>query len=54
MEAAMQAAQDTDWALLSDSSWPGYTTRPHRLMEGYLVLMAEAIAQLSQVPSHIF
>ena len=54
MAAAMQAATDQGWALLSDSSWPGYTVRPHRLMEGYLVLMAEAIAQMPVVPSHIF
>ena len=54
MAAAMQAAEDQGWALLSDSSWPGYTARPHRLMEGYLVLMAEAIAQMPQVPTHIF
>ena len=54
MAAAMQAAEDQGWALLSDSSWPGYTARPHRLMEGYLVLMAEAIARMPQVPTHIF
>ena len=54
MDAAMQAAEDNGWALLSDSSWPGYTTRPHRLMEGYLVLMAEAIAEMPVVPTHIF
>ncbi|MGJ8615900.1 MAG: pyridoxal-phosphate dependent enzyme, partial [Sulfitobacter sp.] len=54
MEAAMQAADEHGWALLSDSSWPGYTKRPHRLMEGYLVLMAEAIAQMPVVPSHVF
>lgn len=27
---------------------------PHRVMEGYLALMAEAIEQMEQVPSHIF
>ncbi|MGJ8625827.1 MAG: pyridoxal-phosphate dependent enzyme [Sulfitobacter sp.] len=54
MAAAMQAATDQGWALLSDSSWPDYTARPHRLMEGYLVLMAEAIAQMPEIPSHIF
>jgi len=53
--AAAQAAADTNgWALLSDSSWPGYTKRPHRLMEGYLVMMAEAIAQVPTPPSHLF
>jgi diaminopropionate ammonia-lyase len=54
MAAAQGAADANGWALLSDSSWPGYTERPHRLMEGYLVLMAEAIDQMPRPPSHIF
>ncbi len=54
MAAAKAAADANGWALLSDSSWPGYTERPHRLMEGYLVLMAEAIAQMPTPPTHIF
>ncbi|SPH22180.1 Diaminopropionate ammonia-lyase [Ascidiaceihabitans donghaensis] len=54
MAAAAKAAKDNDWILLSDSSWPGYTDRPFRVMEGYLVLMAEAIAQMPQAPTHIF
>ena len=54
MAAAAAAAEANDWALLSDSSWEGYTTRPHRLMEGYLVLMAEVISQMPDAPSHIF
>ena len=43
MAAAMAAAEAEGFALLSDSSWDGYYDRPHRLMEGYLVLMDEAI-----------
>lgn len=54
MAAAAAAAEANGWALLSDSSWPGYTERPQRLMEGYLVLMAEAIADMAEAPSHIF
>ncbi|MEX0282788.1 MAG: pyridoxal-phosphate dependent enzyme [Arenibacterium sp.] len=54
MAAAARAAKDENMRLLSDSSWHGYTERPHRLMEGYLVLMAEAVEQLSTPPSHIF
>lgn len=54
MAAAEAAARENGWALLSDSSWPGYVDRPHRLMEGYLVLMAEAIAEMPRPPSHIF
>ena len=36
MKAAEQAARDKGWTLLSDSSWPGYTDLPLRVMEGYL------------------
>ena len=54
MAAAQAAAVANDWTLLSDSSWSGYTSLPHRLMEGYLVLMAEAISQVTSPPTHIF
>ncbi len=54
MDAAQRAADTEGFALLSDSSWEGYYDRPHRLMEGYLVLMAEAIRQIPQPPTHLF
>ncbi|WP_108835494.1 pyridoxal-phosphate dependent enzyme [Tateyamaria sp. Alg231-49] len=54
MDAAMQAAADTGAVLLSDSSWPGYTVRPHRLMEGYLALMAEIFEEIDASPTHLF
>lgn len=54
MEAAARAAQEHDWKLLSDSSWEGYTAFPHRLMEGYLVMAAEAAEEMPEPPSHIF
>ena len=54
MAAAMRAAADNGWELLSDSSWPGYTDRPYRVMEGYLQMAAEAAEQMSEPPSHIF
>jgi len=53
MDGAMQAARDNDWTLLSDTSWDTYTDLPHRLMEGYLVLAAETVAQMSEPPTHI-
>lgn len=53
MDGAMQAARDNNWTLLSDTSWAEYTNIPHRLMEGYLVLAAEAVAQMSEPPTHI-
>lgn len=54
MEAAARAAEVNGWRLLSDSSWPGYYERPHVLMEGYLALMEETIAELEAPPTHIF
>ncbi|MBY4891621.1 pyridoxal-phosphate dependent enzyme [Rhodobacteraceae bacterium N5(2021)] len=54
MEAAKADAAAEGAVLLSDSSWPGYTKRPWRLMEGYLVLMQEAVAQIPAPPTHVF
>jgi diaminopropionate ammonia-lyase len=54
MAAALKAARDEGWQLLSDSSWPGYTEVPHRLMEGYLALIDEAARQLLEPPTHVF
>lgn len=54
MAAAAKAATANGWALLSDSSWDGYFDVPYRLMEGYLVLMAEAVRQMPHPPTHIF
>ena len=41
------AAEDHGWTLLSDSSWPGYTDLPWRVMEGYLQLAAETVEQIA-------
>jgi diaminopropionate ammonia-lyase len=54
MAAAARAAQAQGWVLLSDSSWAGYFDRPRTLMEGYLILMREAVQQLPRPPTHIF
>lgn len=53
MAAAGEAAQANGWTLLSDSSWPGYVDLPHRLMEGYVVMAAEAARQMPAPPDHI-
>lgn len=54
MAAAFRAAEDNGWVLLSDSSWDGYVERPLTLMEGYLVLMDEAVQQIPRPPTHVF
>jgi len=53
MTAAMEAAEDKGWTLLSDSSWPGYTELPLRVMEGYTQMAAEAVSQIDAPPTHI-
>lgn len=53
MAAAARAAEENDWTLLSDSSWPGYMALPHRVMEGYLAMAAEAAEQIGTAPTHI-
>ena len=53
MALAAAAAGSNGWHLLSDSSRDGYTDAPHRLMEGYLVLMEEAVRAM-EPPTHVF
>lgn len=54
MAAAIADAEAEGGVLLSDTSWAEYLDRPWRLMEGYLVLIQEAVEQIPQVPTHIF
>jgi diaminopropionate ammonia-lyase len=54
MALAAASAEANGYDLLSDSSWPGYMDRPHRLMEGYLQMAAEALDQCPQPPTHVF
>ncbi len=54
MAAAMAAADQNGWILLSDSSWPGYSDRARDVMEGYLIMGAEVANQINQPPTHIF
>lgn len=53
MQAAEQAAAAEGFVLLSDSSWPGYTELPYRVMEGYVQLAAEMCAA-PIAPTHLF
>ena len=54
MAAAMAAADENGWNLLSDSSWLGYSEPARDVMEGYLIMGAEVAEQLDQPPTHIF
>ncbi|WP_413788580.1 pyridoxal-phosphate dependent enzyme [Paludibacillus litoralis] len=54
MAAAMAAAAREGWRLLSDSSWRGYAAPARDVMEGYLIMAAEAAAAIPAPPSHLF
>ena len=54
MSLAAESAETNGHILLSDSSWPGYMDRPHRLMEGYLQMAAEALVDCPEPPTHVF
>lgn len=53
MIAASKAADQNDWTLLSDGSWPGYVDLPFRVMEGYRQIAIEIVAQSDGVPTHV-
>ncbi|MEL6478724.1 MAG: pyridoxal-phosphate dependent enzyme [Pseudomonadota bacterium] len=54
MAAAAEAAEAHGWRLLSDSTWPGYLTPARAVMEGYLIMGAEAARQIPAPPTHLF
>lgn len=53
MAAAADEAARNGWTLLSDSSWPGYTYWPTRVMEGYLAAAEEVCRQIPEPPTHV-
>jgi diaminopropionate ammonia-lyase len=55
-EASSQAALH-GWQVVSDTSWPGYRDIPTLAMQGYTVLVDEALDQISgtaMFPTHVF
>ncbi len=56
-DAVRQAAADAaanGWIVVSDTSYPGYTEIPRDVMQGYAVMVDEALAQLGDPPTHVF
>lgn len=52
---ARRRAEETGWILVQDTAWPGYTTVPEKIVQGYLTVTGEAKEQLGDtVPTHIF
>ncbi len=53
MVAAAEMAKDMGWTLLSDSTWPGAMEPGTRVMEGYLIMAQEIVAQITAPPTHV-
>jgi diaminopropionate ammonia-lyase len=56
-DAVRQADTDAKangWLIVSDTSYEGYTSVPRDVMQGYCVLVDEALKQLPARPTHVF
>ena len=51
---AARACAEKGWQLVCDTSWPGYERIPGLIMQGYTVIVAEALRDLPQPPTHVF
>ncbi len=53
---AARDAQENGYFLVSDTSWPGYMDVPRDVMQGYSVMVQEALDQLAgrPLPTHVF
>jgi diaminopropionate ammonia-lyase len=50
---AARVSEANGWTVVSDTSWPGYERIPGLVMQGYTVLVREALAQLPAPPTHV-
>lgn len=56
-EAVQQADHDAKthgWFVISDTSYPGYMDVPRDVMQGYQLMVHEAVSALPQWPTHVF
>lgn len=51
---ADRTAAANGWFVVSDTSYPGYTDIPRDVMQGYAVMVAEALGALEAPPTHVF
>lgn len=51
---ADRAAAENGWFVVSDTSYPGYTDVPRDVMQGYSVMVAEALGACEAAPTHVF
>ncbi len=56
-DAVQQADRDAranGWFVISDTSYPGYMDIPRDVMQGYQLMVHEAVSALPQWPTHVF
>ncbi|PBB36857.1 diaminopropionate ammonia-lyase [Mesorhizobium sp. WSM3868] len=51
---AARVAAERGWTVASDTSWPGYERIPGLVMQGYTVIVREALRRLPKSPTHVF
>ena len=51
---AARVAAERGWTVVSDTSWPGYERIPGLVMQGYTVIVREALKRLPLPPTHVF
>ncbi|MDT7950120.1 MAG: diaminopropionate ammonia-lyase [Acetobacteraceae bacterium] len=55
VRVAGEVAAREGWFVVSDTSWPGYTEVPRQVMQGYRILVDEALDQWAGAPpTHVF
>lgn len=56
-DSVRKAAEDAaahGWVVVSDTSYPGYMEIPRDVMQGYTVMVDEAVHQIDAPPTHVF
>jgi len=51
---AQRVADEKGWIVVSDTSYPGYTEIPKDVMQGYELMVAEALSSMPEPPTHVF
>ena len=51
---AAEVAESNNYTVVSDTSYEGYTDIPKDVMQGYTVMVDEALKQMGETPTHVF
>ncbi|MDO8251767.1 MAG: diaminopropionate ammonia-lyase [Rhodoferax sp.] len=54
VQQADRDARANGWFVISDTSYPGYLDIPRDVMQGYQLMVHEAVSALAQWPTHVF